>query len=317
MVKLFFSYSHTDEDLRDELEIHLSALKRQGIISTWHDRRISPGDEFDGEISEYLKEANIILLLISPYFIDSDYCYEIEMKRAMERHEKGNAIVIPVILHPCDWNDMPFGKLLACPKDGKPISKFPNMHDAFLDVTKAVKKAAAKLRPTIPVSQPRTAISDIGKRSTLSDSVRSSNLRLRKEFTDREKDRFFADAFEYITNFFEGSLDELKVRNKEVETDFRRVDANRFIATIYLKGKEASRCNIWLGDRSSFLSGIMYSSDSYSNDSFNESLNVEDDGYTMYLKAMGMQFHRQDREEKMTFEGGAEYYWSMFIEYLQ
>jgi len=317
MVKLFFSYSHKDEDLRDELEIHLSALKRQGIISTWHDRRISPGDEFDGEISEYLEEANIILLLISPYFIDSDYCYEIEMERAMERHEKGNAIVIPVILHPCDWHDMPFGKLLACPKDGKPISKFPNMHDAFLDVTKAVKKAAAKLRPSIPASQSRTAISDIGHKSILSHPVRSSNLRLKKKFTDREKDRFLADAFEYIANFFEGSLDELKVRNKEAETEFRLVDANRFTATIYLKGKEASRCNIWLGDRSSFLPGIMYSSGSYSNNSYNESLNIEDDGYTMYLKGMGMQFHGQDREEKMTFEGGAEYYWSMFIEYLQ
>jgi len=256
-------------------------------------------------------------LLISPYFIDSDYCYEIEMERAMERHEKGNAIVIPVILHPCDWHDMPFGKLLACPKDGKPISKFPNMHDAFLDVTKAVKKAAAKLRSSIPASQSRTAISDIGHKSILSHPVRSSNLRLKKEFTDREKDRFLADAFEYIANFFEGSLDELKVRNKEVETDFRLVDANRFTATIYLKGKEASRCNIWLGDRSSFLPGIMYSSGSYSNNSYNESLNIEDDGYTMYLKGMGMQFHGQDREEKMTFEGGAEYYWSMFIEYLQ
>lgn len=317
MVKLFFSYSHKDEDLRDELEIHLSALKRQGVISTWHDRRISPGDEFDSEIGEHIEKVNIILLLISPYFIDSDYCYDIEMKRAMERHEKGNAIVIPVILHPCDWHDMPFGKLLACPKDGKPISKFPNMHDAFLDVTKAIKKAAAKLRPSIQAPQSRTAISDIGKKSILSHPVRSSNLRLKKEFTDREKERFLADAFDYIANCFEGSLNELKVRNKEVETDFRRVDANRFTATIYLKGKEASRCNIWLGDRSSFLSGIMYSSGSYSNTSYNESLNVEDDGYTMYLKSMGMQFHRQDREEEMTFEGGAEYYWSMFIEYLQ
>ena len=317
MVKIFFSYSHKDEDLRDELEIHLSALKRQGIISTWHDRRISPGDEFDGEISEYLEEANIILLLVSPYFIDSDYCYEIEMKRAMERHEQGSTIVIPVILHPCDWHDMPFGKLLACPKDGKPISKFPNMHDGFLDVTTAVKKAAAKLRPSISASQSRTAISDIGQKSKLIHPARSSNLRLKKEYTDRERDRFLADAFEYVANFFEGSLDELKARNKDVETYFRRVDANRFTATIYLKGKEANRCNIWLGDRSSFLSGIMYSSSNCSNNSYNESLNVEDDGYTMYLKAIGMQFHRQDREEKMTFEGGAEYYWSMFIEYLQ
>jgi len=206
MVKLFFSYSHKDEYLRDELEIHLSALKRQGIIFTWHDRRISPGDEFNNEISEYLEEANIILLLVSPYFIDSDYCYEIEMKRAMVRHKEGAAIVVPVILHPCDWHDMPFGKLLACPKDGKPISKFPNMHDAFLDVTKAVKTAVTKLRPGISASTSRTDIFDNGQQSMMRYPVRSSNLRLKKEFSDRERDRFLADAFEYITKFFEGSL---------------------------------------------------------------------------------------------------------------
>jgi hypothetical protein len=147
MVKLFFSYSHKDEILRDELEIHLSSLKRQSIISTWHDRKISAGDEFEYEISDNFKKSNIILLLVSPYFISSDYCYENEMKYAMKRHENKSAIVIPVILHPCDWHNMPFGKILASPKDGKPISKFSNIHDAFLDVTKAIRKAASKFGP--------------------------------------------------------------------------------------------------------------------------------------------------------------------------
>ena len=150
MIDLFFSYSHKDEKLRDELEVHLSGLKRQGIISTWHDRRIAAGDEFDKEISEYLENADIILLLVSPYFINSDYCFDIEMKRSMEKHDHGKASVIPVILHPCDWHDMPFGRLLACPKDGKPISKFPNIHGAFLDVTKAIKNKAARVPPHAP-----------------------------------------------------------------------------------------------------------------------------------------------------------------------
>ena len=123
MVNVFFSYSHKDEELRDELEIHLSGLKRQNIISAWHDRRISAGEEFGSKISQYMEDADIILLLVSPYFINSDYCYEIEMKRSMEKHELDEAIVIPVILHPCDWHDMPFGKLMACPTDGKPVSK--------------------------------------------------------------------------------------------------------------------------------------------------------------------------------------------------
>lgn len=318
MVNLFFSYSHKDEELRDELEIHLSALKRQGTISTWHDRRISAGDEFEREISEYLENANIILLLVSPYFINSDYCYEIEMKRSMERHDQGKAIVIPVILHPCDWHDMPFGKLLVCPRDGKPISKFPNIHDAFLDVTKAIKNMVVKLDQNNPAPPKKIASECANKQKTIKNHpVRSSNLRVKKEFTDRERDKFLTDAFEYMANFFEGSLDELKVRNIEIETNFRRVDANRFTATIYNKGKETSRCNIWFGDGSSLLPGILYSSGNFSRNSYNESVNVENDGYTMYLKSMGMQFHRQDRDQKMTFEGGAEYYWAIFIEYLQ
>jgi tetratricopeptide (TPR) repeat protein len=142
MVKLFFSYSHRDESLRDELEIHLSALKRQGVIETWHDRRIGAGKEFDSEISENLETAQIILLLVSPYFIASDYCYDIEMTRALERHKSGEARVIAVILHPCDWHSLPFGKLTAIPKDGKPISNYPNQHDAFLEVSLAIRTAA-------------------------------------------------------------------------------------------------------------------------------------------------------------------------------
>ena len=84
MAKLFFSYSHRDADLRDELETHLAPLKREGVLETWHDRRIGAGKEFAHEISRHLEEANIILLLVSPYFIASDYCYDVEMKRAME-----------------------------------------------------------------------------------------------------------------------------------------------------------------------------------------------------------------------------------------
>ena len=153
MVKLFFSYSHRDESLRDELEIHLSALKRQGVIEVWHDRRIGAGKEFDSEISEHLESAQIILLLVSPYFIASDYCYDIEMTRALERHQAGEARVIPVILHPCDWHSLPFGKLTAVPKDGKAVSKYPNQHDAFLEITLAIRAAANDFAPP-PDAQP-------------------------------------------------------------------------------------------------------------------------------------------------------------------
>src|SRR3546814_935489 len=97
MISVFVSYSHKDESLREELETHLAMLKRRGVIDVWHDRRISPGTELDGAIDAALERAQAIILLVSPDFLASDYCYDREMKRAMERHEAGEARVLPVI----------------------------------------------------------------------------------------------------------------------------------------------------------------------------------------------------------------------------
>lgn len=134
MLTVFLSYSHQDEALRNKLETHLTVLKRQSVINVWHDRRIGAGKEVHREISEQLDKADIILLLVSANFLASDYCYEVEMKRALERHERGEVRVIPVILRPCEWHEAQFGHLLAIPPDGKPISKFADQDDAFLEV---------------------------------------------------------------------------------------------------------------------------------------------------------------------------------------
>lgn len=145
MAKVFFSYSHKDEALRDELEINLSALKRQGIIETWHDRRIGPGKHIDREIDANLADADIILFLVSPHFIASDYCYDVEIRRAVERHNAGDARVIPVILRPCEWQHTLFGNLRATPLDGKPVTKFDDPNDAFLLVAKDIRKVAEEM----------------------------------------------------------------------------------------------------------------------------------------------------------------------------
>jgi hypothetical protein len=318
MAKLFFSYSHRDSDLRDELEAHLAALEREGVIEIWHDREIGAGKEFDNEISQHLEEAEIILLLISPYFIASDYCYEIEMKRAMERHEKHEARVIPVILEPCDWQRLPFGKLQATPTNGKPISKFPNKHDGFIEVTRAIGKAVEELCGPVRDKQVTKSVTAATKAEIKPERPRSSNLRIKKEFADRDKDRFLTEAFEYVANCFEGSLDELEERHPDIETNFRRIDENHFTAQVYRSGKELTRCKIWLGDRRGFVGGIGYSTDLNRGDnSYNESLSVENDGYTLFLKPMGMAFRQRPQDSKLTPAGAAEYLWALFIERLQ
>jgi internalin A len=145
-VRLFCSYSHKDEALRDELETHLTLLQRQGLIKTWHDRKIEAGDEWKTKIDEELEGADIILLLVSADFIVSDYCYEIEMKGALERHEKGEAKVIPVILRDVNWKGAPFAKLQALPKDGLPVMKWADKDSAWRNVEEGIEKVVEEMR---------------------------------------------------------------------------------------------------------------------------------------------------------------------------
>lgn len=130
-VQLFYVYSHKDEVLRNELETHLKLMQRQGLIDGWHDRKIEASEDWKEKIDENLERAGIILLLISPDFIASDYCYELEMKRALERHEQGTARVIPVIVRDVNWTKLPFSKLQALPKDGLPVTRWTNRDSAW------------------------------------------------------------------------------------------------------------------------------------------------------------------------------------------
>lgn len=306
---VFFSYSHEDEDLRDRLETHLSMLKRQGAIEAWHDRRIVAGDNLGGSIDRELERADVILLLVSPDFLDSAYCYDVEMKRSMERHEAGEARVIPVILRACDWTSAPFGKLLAAPKDGKPIRSWPDLDEAFLDVVQKIRAALPK--NGFQTNAPRSA-----RPAVATEGPRSSNLRLKKTFTEADRDRFLDEVFAYMARFFEKSMDELKERNDGIETTFRRVDANRFTGIVYRAGKAISRCKIMHGGI--LGKGITYSHNDRADDgSMNESLSVEADEQGLYLKALGLAHFGGQDDRHLSDEGAAEYYWSLFVRPLQ
>jgi hypothetical protein len=105
--------------MRIELEKHLSVMRRSGFITDWHDRRIVPGEEWEAEIAGRIETADIIVLLVSSDFMASDYCYEKEMARALERHRAGDAVVVPVLLRPVDWKQSPLSALQALPKDAR------------------------------------------------------------------------------------------------------------------------------------------------------------------------------------------------------
>ncbi len=150
--KIFISYTHADESYRKRLDVHLAPLKREGLIAPWHDRMIMPSSEWAAEIDQHLLEADIVLLLVSPDFVASDYCFEKEMTAALERQQAGAAHVIPILIRPTDFHRMPFAKLQALPRDAKPVSTWPDMDEALLDIARGIRRVV-EARGTKPLAK--------------------------------------------------------------------------------------------------------------------------------------------------------------------
>lgn len=148
-LKVFCSYSHKDEFLRKELENHLSVFTHQGKISIWHDGKIMPGEVWDRQIKDNLNTADIILLLVSSDFMASLYCWEVEVTKAIERHNRGDACVIPIILRSVVWKSAPFACIQGLPKDVQnnilPVKLWTDQDAAFTNVAEGFWKAAEKL----------------------------------------------------------------------------------------------------------------------------------------------------------------------------
>jgi Leucine-rich repeat (LRR) protein len=145
-IKIFYCYAHEDKDLRDRIDKHLGVLTRLGRIVGWYDREIQAGTEWEREIEGNLNTANIILLLVSADFVASDYCYGVEMQKALEMHEKGRARVLPILLRPVDWRGAPFAKLQLLPSGAKPITRWSDPEEALEDVAKQIRVVVTTLR---------------------------------------------------------------------------------------------------------------------------------------------------------------------------
>jgi tetratricopeptide (TPR) repeat protein len=169
-VEIFCCYSRKDQQLLLDLRTHLMPLQRQGYIKLWADTDISAGTDWEKEITKHLNTAQIILLLISPDFMNSDYCYSKEMTRAIERHEQDEARVIPIIVRPVLWQGAPFGKLQALPTDAKAVTSryWPNPDEALFDVAEGIYRAIqevtaslqarSEINPSQEIAPPKASI---------------------------------------------------------------------------------------------------------------------------------------------------------------
>lgn len=316
MAKLFFSYSHKDEELRDELETHLSTLKREGLIEALHDRRITAGDRLDDAIDAYLEDADVILCLLSPDFIESDYCYSREMTRALERDAAGEAKVIPVIVRHCDWRNTPLSQLRGTPRDNRPVKSWPDRDEAWLDVAQDIRAAvnAIRRRPTPPARSHTGSIGSVMTPANVVARPRSANVAVERRLTDLDRDRFVRRTFEFISEFFANSLDEVRARAPDVEGSMVQLDANRFTATAYRDGRKAAAITVYLGGMSRSGGAISFhlSDDGATNTSNGSFYVSEEEGRLGFSSLFGR--FGGSKEEPIGPEDVAENIWSAFFE---
>lgn len=140
---LFIAYSRADVDLLRQLDIHLAPLRRQGHIAPWTDRQLVAGDPWNETILANHRSAEIFLLLVSPDFLATDYCFDVEMMLALERRARGEAAVVPIILRPCDWQTTPLGTIQALPAKGRPVVQWESRDEAWLEVVTGLRRLLA------------------------------------------------------------------------------------------------------------------------------------------------------------------------------
>lgn len=308
--KLFISYSHADAALLAILKTHLKPLERSGLVVPWFDGYLLPGDDIDTRVRSALEKAELVALLVSPDFLASDYCYEIEMETAVARHERGEARVIPVIARECQWQGTPFGRLVAVPTDGKPImsTQWPDKDEAWTIVAKGIA-AAAKSTTVARVPEQPAAVSTRPTPRTTPMQVHSN-----KKATDKDRDEFKQSAFDHIARRFEDSLVAL---SGDLSGSLRRIDANRFTATIYRSGSKVAGCTVWIGGGHWGANSICYvGNDSGETSSTNESLSVEDHDGDLGLKPQ-FASARGRSDGVLDADGAAEHLWTEFVERLK
>jgi hypothetical protein len=203
-VEIFCSYAREDETLRQEFEASVVQMRRKKQIDVWHDKRISAGDRWRDQIDEHLDSADIIALFVSRDFLASDFSYEKELSRALEREAKKEAVVVPIIVRDCDWSDAPFAHLQAIPSGAKPVTSWPNRDEAWTDVAQRLKMTVLDILTTRRKKIVEKIYAEIGddwmrqkeERERILTSLQSQIMAIRQDLgVNRPKLRSASDAF--------------------------------------------------------------------------------------------------------------------------
>lgn len=307
-MKGFISYSHKDAHALTRLHDHMAVLHREGLIETWFDRNILAGQNIDFAISEKLHESNLFLLLVSPDFLASPYCTEMEMQRALGRHANGSAIVVPIIIEPCDWHATPLGSLKALPRDGQPISTWSNENAAYQDVVSELRRLILSL-PDAPKPVHGVSLFD----NPLGRSEQSTRYRAQKDFGAIDQAEFAQAAFDAMREHFEANLKEVEALDG-VRTRFLSISATSFTCSIENRNRYRDVAHITVHCSNEYLGvgDITYCFQANAPlGTSNGWFSVEHDEYEMFIASTDF---RNVNKRQMNPSEAAEMLWHIFLE---
>ena len=301
-MKAFISYSHLDSSSLERLHTHLAMLRREGSLNEWYDRKILAGDPVDSEVSANLESSDLFIALLSPDFLNSNYCYEKEMERAIEKHDSGEIRVIPIIVEPCDWKASPLVRFKALPKDGEPISSWTNQNNAYLDIVNELRRIVQNER--------------MDQQSVHSESVRKASearYRIRKDFDDIDRADFRDVAFSAIRDYFQKSITEID-RVEGLRGRFRELGPQSFTCTVLnqMKGRSQAHITVHATSSSHGFGDVTYSfSENAPANTANGWFSIESDEFDLYLLQHG--FSRMGDDQRVSQQTAAEMLWEEFL----
>lgn len=289
-------------------------MRREGLIDAWYDRDILAGDVIDDVIDRELENADLILLMVSPDFINSDYCVEREMQRAIERHEANEARVVPIIIEPCDWLSMPaLSQLRALPNDGTPISEWPNPNNAYLDIVRELRRIAAA---TSTVAEPAAAAepATVAEPAAAAARPEARRYRVERDFNDIDRSEFRDAAFETIKTYFRQATEEMDGTNG-LRARFVDRGATSFGSTVVNGSRHYGTAHITFHRGDAGHMGDIYYADSENSpeNTANGTLNISSDEYELFLTLPMTAFGYEGEPDRLTAEQAAEYLWGRFI----
>ena len=324
MMKGFIAYSKADSDAVGRLMVHLKSLEYEGLVETWYDQQLAPGDEWDKKIQAELSEADVVIFCVSADLLATDYVQRVEIPTAISRHDQNEAIVIPIIFGRCSWKHTALGKLQAFPAKGDTVqdcSQKGDLDHVWEKVTIRVRDAVKSLQKT----RGRDS-TDVGKRAVRPEGTRSFGAKAialseRGRASDLEQDDFTRATFSTISDYFEASLENLKRANLECETRLQRGSKDAFEASIYVGGQRRAFCGVFIESRVG-SAGICYSGNGVGDrNSFNENLSLLDHGegraHLKWRALMGPVYGATgiDTSEMGPTEASC-YLWSLFVQHL-